>query len=76
MRRRWPSSGASISRARALPPIVEGWSYPMLANRFGTPEERRAVDELFALYEGRMKTGERERALELADAWTAANSGS
>ncbi|MEX0839363.1 MAG: tetratricopeptide repeat protein [Parvibaculum sp.] len=55
---------------------VEGWSYLALANRFGTPEERAAVDELFEKYKNRMKTGEREKALEMADAWAAANSGS
>ncbi len=55
---------------------VEGWSYLMLANRFGTPEDRKAVDELFERYANRMKPGERERATEMADAWMAANSGS
>lgn len=55
---------------------LQGWSYLMLANRFGTPEERRAVDELFEKYQVRMKTGDREKALEMADAWVAANSGS
>tara|TARA_R110000824_G_C15077234_1_gene663985 strand:+ start:145 stop:900 length:756 start_codon:yes stop_codon:yes gene_type:complete len=55
---------------------VEGWTYLMLANRFGTPEERRAVDALFEQYDGRMKPGERETAIEMADAWAAANGGS
>ena len=55
---------------------VEGWSFLVLANRFGTAGERRVVDELFGKYANRMKTGESERALEMADAWAAANSGS
>ncbi|MDO8840288.1 MAG: tetratricopeptide repeat protein [Parvibaculum sp.] len=55
---------------------LQGWSFLMLANRFGTAEERRAADELFEKYANRMKTGEREKALEMADAWVAANSGS
>ena len=55
---------------------VEGWSFLVLANRFGTADERRVVDELFEKYANRMKTGESERALEMADAWAAANSGS
>lgn len=54
---------------------VEGWSYFLLANRFGTPEQRAEADVLMEKYEGWMKRGEKDRARDMADTWVSAHGG-
>lgn len=54
---------------------VDGWGYFLLANRFGTPDQRAAADELMAKYEGWLKPGEKDKARDMADAWVASHGG-
>ncbi len=54
---------------------VEGWSYFLLANRFGTPEQRAEADVLMEKYDGWMKRGEKDRARDMADTWVSAHGG-
>ncbi|PKQ01810.1 MAG: hypothetical protein CVT73_21525 [Alphaproteobacteria bacterium HGW-Alphaproteobacteria-12] len=62
--------GEGVAQSR-----VDGWGYLLLANRFGTPDQRAAADELMAKYEGRMKPGEKDKARSMADAWVASHGG-
>ncbi|MEQ8265869.1 MAG: tetratricopeptide repeat protein [Parvibaculum sp.] len=54
---------------------VDGWGYLLLANRFGTPEQRAEAEALMEKYKGWMKGGETDKAREMANAWIAAHGG-
>lgn len=55
---------------------AEGWSYFLLADRFGTDAERAEASAYREKYDGRMKRSEKDKARELADAWISAHGGS
>ena len=54
---------------------VEGWSYLLLANRFGDKAQRADADLLMEKYSGWMKGSETGEAREMADAWIASHGG-
>ena len=55
---------------------IDGWSYLMLANRYGTEEQRAEADAYMERYDGWMKRGEKDEARTRADAWISAFGGS
>lgn len=54
---------------------VEGWSYLLLADRFGTEDERAEAAAHMKKYDGWMKRGEKDDARNMADAWVSAHGG-
>jgi TPR repeat protein len=55
---------------------VQGWSYIGLASRFADAEDRKLVSAAMNKYSQRMRSGEKERAKEVADEWLAKNGAS
>lgn len=52
---------------------VKGWSFIDLAGRYANPAQSKQVDAVMKKYDRRMKSGEKDAAKQMADAWAEKN---